>query len=192
MATNKVNGEVWTDGQLCYSGIYPSINDKGFNLSRRNNIEPQQCSHIGPHIDLRLPTPSLIQAVPRTELCETVKYQFSGPHLGNISELGGYPAADAGSRTREVKKIELEVILKDKILILMISGVAGPILPWSANGNLGNNSSESLVLKILCPIPIFEISTVVEGHSGFFLQKHLECETFQEYVEAIKCGPPQI
>ena len=191
MATYKVSGEVWIDGQLCYSGIYPNINDKGFNLSRRNNIEPQQCSHIGPHIDLRLPTPSLIQAVPRIELCETVKYQFSGSHLGSISELSGYTVADAGPRTREIKQIELDVILKDKILILMISGLAGPILPWSINGSFDNNSSESLVLKILCPIPIFEISTVVEGHSGFFLQKHLECKTLQEYIEAIKYGPPQ-
>lgn len=191
MTAINIDGEVSLDGKLCYRGLSPKIGEFGFRLWRRDERRPEMVRDQGPHINLSLPTPSVFQSVSREAFLSAVSYRFSGPYLGSMDALSGIPALHDGAQTRIIDVIELKATFAGENLVLLLSGNAQPV-PRPPGKPIGpNNLLEPKRFVIHCSIPLPAIPLVFEGRYGFFLQKKLECKTIEEYIEAIKYGPPK-
>jgi hypothetical protein len=186
-----LDGEVLINGESCYRGINPVIAEYGFRLWRLDETHPSQIREYGPHFNLSLPTPSLFQQISREALIASVKYTFSGPYLGTTTDNSGIASLHEGPKMRYVDFIEVEVIFRDKVLFLTVSGAAAHVHPDPSQSIDPKHCLEPISFLIQCPIPTALIPSVFPGRPGWFLQRRLECESIQDYLEAIKYGPPK-
>lgn len=187
----KIEGEVTRNGNPCYSGLYPEIGHFGFRLWRLDEKNSHQICNIGPHMNLCLPATCLFHSVQREEFINSLHYTFSGPYLGSIDEFHGVAALDSGPLPNIVERIDLDVLMQDDILFLAMSCIGRRKVRLSDKTNRPDDLAKPQTFGIKCSIPIAMIPSVVKGRSGLFLQKKLECETFQEYFEAVRNIPPE-
>ena len=181
--TSDIRAEVSIDGELVYVAENPSLNESGFSMLRLDETDSRSIRRVGPHIHLFFPPLALLQGISREALCNSVEYTSRGPFLGFISAES--PAArESNPQSRHVESIDFSGVYCNEILTLDFSCVAGAVQESR------EAAPPSLRFRIFTSIPLRAIPSFVKGRDGFFFQKHLECTSFDAYIEAIEDGPP--
>jgi len=132
----EIDGEVWINGEIVYSSLTPRFPnlDHGLYLERlQRSNSGSIISDEGPHFHFKMPTARMIMSVPHEKLLSGAKYSLTGPDLGAVSMLSGYPAADLGSFVRTIVKMNFEIGINSENFLFNISGKTTDILPWSIN-----------------------------------------------------------
>lgn len=181
----KVQAEVLIDGGLSHVAEHPRWDEFGFNLWRLGE-DGHQIMRQGPHFQMYFPPVALFMGVPRSAWCRSVAFEFRGPFLGAVFEESP-TARESEPGTRRIQRIVFEGSYQDSVLTLTFSGSTDAV----AEKPFRIKNGAAISFNILCSIPVSEIPIVVSGRSGFFIQKHFECETVEEYLNAIRHGPPK-
>ncbi|MDP1923391.1 MAG: hypothetical protein Q8K57_01255 [Thiobacillus sp.] len=153
---NKVAGSVWLDGVVSYTGITPRFSKFGIDIYRLIEKGSAQILETeGPHISLQAPA-LLVTNIPAETLAVGAKYDFSGPGVGSIWMLNGYPAADLGSESRRIEKYSLLLNIDSGSLNFNISGSTGPVIETTKHTGKIYTPSQDFRIEFSLPEESYE------------------------------------
>jgi len=153
---NKVPGSVRLDGVVSYTGITPRFSKSGIDIYRLiDEGSTQVLEAEGPHIYLQAPA-LLVTSIPAEALAVGAKYDFSGPGIGRIWMLNGYPAADLGSESRRIEKYSLFLNIDSGSLNFNISGSAGPVIETTRHTGKIYTPSQDFRIEFSLPEASYE------------------------------------
>jgi len=172
-----LDGEVWINGKLCYSRVAPKITESHVQIWRLEEgrlPNRHTITTIGPHIVINSIGESLLVNVPRDDLISGASYSFSGPYLGHIAMLNGYPSVDHGTQMRAIRSLNFEIKIQGDAFHIELSGATGKLIP-STCGIYEVQDDRILEFKIWFDIPRHSLSLITKSKQvGEILGKRLE------------------
>lgn len=154
-----VNVSVTGREDLSYSSVSSiSINEAFLSISRLDEkaqnaggLNDGQLSWKGAHFDFVFSAQFVLRALEQTK----TRYALTGPYLGSMNENWGYAAADLGTGTSEIQKLDATFRTSADRLIFDLSGEFSDCTPLSRAK--GRNGPAPTKFDIRGEVPIVDV-----------------------------------